>query len=75
MKQKTRGYVEIAVGIILFFIPVGLALWLLSTFDTRYAPEFGYILLMPMIAGLFFGLFSGLLLLSGYNRAAGKGED
>ncbi len=73
MEGSKRGYIEIIIGMILFFIVLGVGIAAASMVGSRYAPELGYLyILTSMISGLTVGLLSGILILSGYLRVSDK---
>ncbi len=73
MEEKKRGYVEVIVGIILFFAIIAAGIAAAAFIGARYAPELGYLyILSSMLSGLIMGLLSGMLILSGYLRISDK---
>lgn len=74
MDGRRRGKIEIFMGVILFYAFLGIGFWIKSNLGVEYAPSYGYILVGALLAGLIIGLFSGILILSGYYRVSGKRE-
>lgn len=73
MKNKKRGRIEFILGIIIIGITLITGISLARKASIQHATEFGYAyILAPTTIGIIIGLFSGLLIYSGYTRISDK---
>ncbi len=72
MEEKRKGQIQVIVGVILFYVLLGIGFWIKSNLGLEYAPSYQYIFVGAILLGLIIGLLSGILVLSGYYRITGK---
>lgn len=70
--REYRGLVEIIAGILLFVLLVGGSIIVVYVYGAPYARALRYFILSGMLVAVTAGFFTGLLVYSGYKRAASE---
>lgn len=75
MESKTRGYIEIMLGIIFFAAVITVGAGIISIVGQNFARVLSYYIFSAMISSLIVGFLSGILISTGYGRTLGNEED
>jgi len=75
MEDKTRGYIEIIIGIFFFAAVLAVGAGILSIVGRNFARVLSYYIFSAMISSLIVGFLSGILISTGYSRTLGNEAD
>ncbi len=75
MKDKTRGYIEIILGVIFFAAVITVGAGIISIVGKNFARVLSYYIFSAMISSLIVGFLSGILISTGYGRTLDNEED
>ena len=72
MEDKTRGYIEIIIGIIFFAAVLIVGAGIISIVGANFARVLSYYIFSAMVSSLIVGFLSGILISTGYSRTMNK---